>query len=344
MKQTDGSRAVLGAGAWMLIGTIALPVQAQTFVDWQAIDTSSGTATGTLATARVTMTSSCGLGGRFDCGIYFGVSDGSYPALSDPALFSTPVARTDIVGFLGAPRTGAPYSYRVRFSVPVSDPLLLFNSVASTLQLQLPSGVRPERLSGDDPAGTRPFTLTGTTVQGTLVDCAQPCRSDSAGEIRLNGTLSEFGLTAIYDRDNPRDQVDGIDLQISAAIFVPPPDAGVPDVPTPDTGPIDLGPAADGAGGEDAAASADAAPGGDAAPGADAVLRTDAGAAADAHAAGADASESEDAGGCGCAAAGGSRHRAPGAVAMALLLLALRARPTTNRRKRARSLRARSTD
>lgn len=213
-----------------LSAVIAVPslAKAQTFVDWIDVDTTLGTATGTLASAQVTISGPCGIPGPVSCGIYDAAGEvGGYTGFSDAALFATPVAQTDYVGFVGGFGNNAPLNYDVSFSRPVTNPVILIENLASTLVFTLPAGATLSRLSGDPTTDNRTFTVTGTIVVGTLVDCPRPCRVDAAGELRINGTVSGFSFTARYDvPGSPGNLVDGINLQIGGTV-APPVDAGV---------------------------------------------------------------------------------------------------------------------
>lgn len=227
--------------------------KAQTFVDWIDVDTTLGTATGTLAGAQVTITGPCGIPGPVACGIYdAGGELGGFTGFGDATLFATSVASTDYVGFVGGFGINPPLVYDVSFSAPVTDPVILIENLASTLVFTLPTGATLSRLSGDPTIDTRTFTVTGTTVVGTLVDCPRPCRVDAAGELRINGTVSGFSFTARYDvPGSPGNLVDGINLQLGGTVLPPPVDAGVsedasadagePEAGTPDAGEPDAG-------------------------------------------------------------------------------------------------------
>ena len=227
-----------------LAATIAVPgvAKAQTFVDWVDVDTTLGTATGTLASAQVTISGPCGIPGPVSCGIYDAAGEvGGYTGFSDAALFATPVAQTDYVGFVGGFGNNAPLNYDVSFSTPVTNPVILIENLASTLVFTLPAGATLSRLSGDPTTDNRTFTVTGTIVVGTLVDCPRPCRVDAAGELRINGTVSGFSFTARYDvPGSPGNLVDGINLQIGGTV-APPVDAGVSEDASADAGELDAG-------------------------------------------------------------------------------------------------------
>ena len=216
--------------------------KAQTFVDWIDVDTTLGTATGTLASAQVTISGPCGIPGPVSCGIYDAAGEvGGYTGFSDAALFATPVAQTDYVGFVGGFGNNAPLNYDVSFSTPVTNPVILIENLASTLVFTLPAGATLSRLSGDPTTDNRTFTVTGTIVVGTLVDCPRPCRVDAAGELRINGTVSGFSFTARYDvPGSPGNLVDGINLQIGGTV-APPVDAGVSEDASADAGELDAG-------------------------------------------------------------------------------------------------------
>ena len=216
--------------------------KAQTFVDWVDVDTTLGTATGTLASAQVTISGPCGIPGPVSCGIYDAAGEvGGYTGFSDAALFATPVAQTDYVGFVGGFGNNAPLNYDVSFSTPVTNPVILIENLASTLVFTLPAGATLSRLSGDPTTDNRTFTVTGTIVVGTLVDCPRPCRVDAAGELRINGTVSGFSFTARYDvPGSPGNLVDGINLQIGGTV-APPVDAGVSEDASADAGELDAG-------------------------------------------------------------------------------------------------------
>ncbi|MBK6688144.1 MAG: hypothetical protein IPG45_26960 [Deltaproteobacteria bacterium] len=227
--------------------------QAQSFVDWIDVDTTLGTATGTLAGAQVTISGPCGIPGPVACGIYdAGGEAGGYTGFGDAALFATPVVNTDYVGFVGGFGNNPPLVYDVSFSAPVTDPVILIENLASTLVFTLPPGATLSRLSGDPTIDNRTFTVTGTTVVGTLVDCPQPCRVDAAGELQINGTVTGFSFTARYDvAGSPGNLVDGINLQLGGTVLPPPVDAGVsedasPDAAEPDADEPDAGEPEDG--------------------------------------------------------------------------------------------------
>lgn len=217
---------------WVLLSAATVVpgvAKAQTFVDWIDVDTTLGTATGTLAGAQVTITGPCGIPGPVACGIYdAGGEVGGFTGFGDAALFATPVVSTDYVGFAGGFGINPPLIYDVSFSAPVIDPVILIENLASTLVFTLPSGTTLSRLSGDPTVDNRTFTVTGTTVVGTLVDCPRPCRVDAAGELQINGTVSGFTFTARYDvPGSPGNLVDGINLQLGGTVAPPPVDAGV---------------------------------------------------------------------------------------------------------------------
>jgi hypothetical protein len=200
--------AILSLAPAIVVCSIGQHALAQTFVDWTSIDTTGGVATGTLDGSTVTMTGMCGLAGMFPCTLVFGVTDESASQFADATLFSTPIASSDLVGFVGAPGNGAPYPYTVTFSTSVADPVILIENTASRMVFTIPGGTTLERLSGDPTIDGRTFTVTGTTVEGTLHDCSQPCRVDAAGEIRNNGVVSSFSYPALYD--NPSTVFDGL--------------------------------------------------------------------------------------------------------------------------------------
>jgi MYXO-CTERM domain-containing protein len=230
--------------------------KAQTFVDWVDVDTTLGTATGTLASAQVTISGPCGIPGPVSCGIYDAAGEvGGYTGFSDAALFATPVAQTDYVGFVGGFGNNAPLNYDVSFSTPVTSLVILIENLASTLVFTLPAGATLSRLSGDPTTDNRTFTVTGTIVVGTLVDCPRPCRVDAAGELRINGTVSGFSFTARYDvPGSPGNLVDGINLQIGGTVAAPV-DAGVSEDASADAG-VSEDASADAGVSEDASADA----------------------------------------------------------------------------------------
>lgn len=307
---------------WVLMLVfVAFPVSAQQipFADWTSIDPATGRAVGTLDGVQVRVLSDCMLPGRFPCGLVDGVTTGTFGDFADPTLFAVSATATDMLGIIG----GAPERPAIRttfdFTSPVRDPVLVIENLASRMVIEAPVGTTLVRLSGDDPAGPRPFTLTGSAAQGTLFDCTQPCRVDSAGEIRIVGLVEQFSITARWET-GPPGSADGIQIQL-AGLRAPMPDAGVLDAtPEPDaTSPVDVGVSSDATLG-DAGFAQDAAPTPEdaASTAADAMVRRDAAPAPTLtfDAAAADALEPTTVGsGCGCSTS------APGPSREALLVL-----------------------
>ena len=175
-----------------------LPGRAMDFVDWTSIDTGSNFATGDLQGVSVFF------GGSDITG---GVVDESSDLFSHPP-FSPSLALSDFVSFTADEPA---LSYSVSFGAPVTDSVIHFGSLASTLTFN--GGIALTKVSGQSE-----FAVSGSTVTGNILDGVTP--NDANGTILLNGTFSSFSfqaekLPAVFSGD-------GINLQIGAAAIPEP--------------------------------------------------------------------------------------------------------------------------
>ena len=129
-----------------------------------------------------------------------------YPHIRPP--FSPSLALSDFVSFTADEPA---LSYSVSFGAPVTDPVIHFGSLASTLTFN--GGIALTKVSGQSE-----FAVSGSTVTGNILDGVTP--NDANGTILLNGTFSSFSfqaekLPAVFSGD-------GINLQIGAAAIPEP--------------------------------------------------------------------------------------------------------------------------
>jgi hypothetical protein len=182
----------------------AQQVFAGDFADWTDVSGSPAVATGTLRSDVSVRLE----GSQIDPHPSSRV-DGS-STVFDRAEFSPPLATSDSIHFRGA--TGN--SYTLQFGSPVTDPVLHFASLASTLHF--PPGTAIERVSGD-----AEFSVSDSDVVGQAQDV--PAGDDANGTIRLKGRFTSISYSTTYMG------TDGIYLQVGADTT--PPDTYITDGP-----------------------------------------------------------------------------------------------------------------
>ncbi len=161
-------------------------VEDQVITDWQSIDVSTETATGTLGTANVTFSGT---------DIFAGTTDGTSTRFSTPS-FTPPVPMTDAVLFLVQPTDANNYSFN--FSCAITDPVFHFQSLASTLTFPAPIN----KISGDNI-----FAVAGNTVSGVVSGS-----TDANGTVQLPGTYTTVNFSASF-AEGPND---GVAMQLGA--------------------------------------------------------------------------------------------------------------------------------
>jgi hypothetical protein len=176
------------------------------FVDWAAYDSGFTAVTGSLFGAAVRIETSAP--GAFHPA---GPLDGSSTLFSGPA-FSPPLARADAPELFGTD-PAAPYT--ITFGAPVRDPIIHFESLASTVTFSAPVAKR----SGDPE-----FVVSGNTVSSP---------PDHNGSVQLSGDFTSIPFTVLWTGSS---QPDGIDFAVGGTP-VPPvvtePPTPVPPTPTP---------------------------------------------------------------------------------------------------------------
>src|SRR5207253_8279996 len=124
------------------------------FTDWTFFNTGGSVATGTLNGISVSLT-----GGNL-----WGVTDGSSSVFSNAAVFSPALVATDYIELIGAFPTTP--SYGVTFGSPVTNPIVLVQSLASRLHF---SGITLTKVSGEPE-----FVVAGSDVTGEFQN-VNPC-------------------------------------------------------------------------------------------------------------------------------------------------------------------------
>jgi hypothetical protein len=139
--------------------------------------------------------------------------DEGWTAFAGPAsTFSPSLPATDEIQVSGTPSA----AYEIQFLAPVTDPILEIGSLASKLTFTDLSGnpIAVTRLSGESQSGVRDFTVSGSSVSGTLnLGTGTSGNSDASGAIKLTGTFTTVKFTALYSA--PAE--DGIILQLGSA-------------------------------------------------------------------------------------------------------------------------------
>jgi hypothetical protein len=198
-----GMRALIaGLLASSVLAAVAAPAQATPeFADWTLL--SGGVATGSLPEASVNLSGT-------DVQVA-SVLDGT-STVFNRVDFTPPLAASDAIAFGGGPAA----AYTLAFGTPVTDPVLHFGSLASTLTF--PPGTVITRLSGD-----AQFSVAGNTVVGQFDGPID----DANGTVRLTGTFTSLPFTATFP------VTDGIYLQVGAELPEPPPLPPAPPPPPP---------------------------------------------------------------------------------------------------------------
>ncbi|WP_405594209.1 hypothetical protein OG741_01300 [Streptomyces sp. NBC_01410] len=178
------------------------------FVDWTSRNDERTEATGTLGGASVTLAGPLGAAYLQEDWTEFGL-----------AYFTPPLPASDMIEMVGLFEGSA---LEVSFRPPVKNPVFHLGSLASELEfLELPSGTRLDRLSGDDH-----FEVDGNKVKGQFADpVPNPDGSlgpsDSNGSVRLRGrepvSSIRFTLKPTYSGGSP----DGVHLQIGGTVEQP---------------------------------------------------------------------------------------------------------------------------
>jgi len=166
---------VLLLGTVFVVSLLSTNAGAIDFVDWVVVDTNNDSAQGQVCTIDVTLSGQ---------DITYGVTDGSSPYFNH-GVFCPPLLSSDVVELIG---TSPAYSYTVTFSAPVTDPILHFASLASTLVF---SGVTLTKLCGQ-----ASFVVSGSQVSGDCVDGPTP--NDANGTVQVNGVVSSLSFTAYW--------------------------------------------------------------------------------------------------------------------------------------------------
>jgi len=201
------------AAICLTLGSLALFVPSasaltdQDFADWTSVSGSPAVASGTLPQGQTVSLSGTNVSTPPQS-----VVDGS-ATVFNRADFTPPLATSDAIHFISS--TGN--SYSLTFGTPVTDPVLHFGSIGSTLEF--PSGTVITRLSGDGQ-----FAVSGSNVVGSF----EPPTDDGNGTVQLSGTYSSLSFSTTFAGS------DGIFLQVGVAPPPPPPPPPPPDPdPTP---------------------------------------------------------------------------------------------------------------
>lgn len=129
--------------------------------------------------------------------------DGTEVVFSHP-FYDPTLPHSDEIHFIALePAVVPPLRYELRFSTPVSDPVLYLGSVGSTLTF--PVGTTITKLTGQ-----ASLTRTQNVVSGVSAAATPDGVSDSNGSIRLEGTFDSVTFTAVANSGHE----DGIYLQV----------------------------------------------------------------------------------------------------------------------------------
>ena len=166
------------------------------FTDWTG--QGGGVVSGTLHGTAVSLTGPTGTN----------VFDGSF--LGFNADYFTPrLANSDAVELQGL--NG--HSYTLAFGVPIANPIIHLNSLASTLQF--PQGTVVAKVSGQST-----LVVSGASASGSYAATDLQGYSDSNGTIKIDGTVSSLSFTATptFSGGNVND---GILMQVGVATSGP---------------------------------------------------------------------------------------------------------------------------
>jgi hypothetical protein len=195
----------LTLGTLAAFATPASALTDQDFADWTSVSGNPAVASGTLPQGPT-----ISLSGTTVSPPPQSVVDGT-ATVFNRADFTPPLANSDAIHFISS--TGN--SYSLDFGAPVTDPVLHFGSIGSTLDF--PPGTAITRLSGDGQ-----FSVSGSDVVGAF----EPPTDDGNGTVQLSGTFSSIPFKTTFAGS------DGIFLQVGIAP-PPPPPAPEPTPPTP---------------------------------------------------------------------------------------------------------------
>jgi hypothetical protein len=171
------------------------------YVDWISLtggDTAR-VATGTLSGTTVTLS-----GVRFGHGLPGGIQDEPGSRLDGTEVFlaragfDPPLPLSDLISIVAPgiapgddpmePTTDPNASFLLRFSRPVTDPILYLGSVASVLRF--PTGTRIDKLSGEEE-----FTVDGSIVRRRSIEA--PVDLQANGVVQLRGAFTSIPFTAV---------------------------------------------------------------------------------------------------------------------------------------------------
>jgi PEP-CTERM motif-containing protein len=175
-------------------GAISAPTSSlAAFVDWTAIDATANTASGTLNSATVTLSTTANPASLFDPngGVAGGNDSGTSTAFANPVFFTPSIALTDTVDL------NSSSSFLFTFSEAISNLTLHLAQLASTTV----TFNAPFTLVSSD----GDFLTTSNSIQGT-----DTSPDDANGSLLFSGPLSSLSWTASTPNFG-----DGVSIQFS---------------------------------------------------------------------------------------------------------------------------------
>jgi hypothetical protein len=188
----------------IFITAIALLVACQVkaaFVDWRSVNTTNQTASGTLDSVAVTLTTTVRVPNSFsNGGILGGVLDGTSMAFSN-SWFTPNIPLTDCIALASSS------SFAIPFSPPITNPTLhLYQLASSTLTFSDGTSPISFTLLNSDGSFNIATGASATAIQGKAI-----AYFDANGSLFFAGAFSDIQWTATTPN-----QDDGFNLQISA--------------------------------------------------------------------------------------------------------------------------------